>query len=65
MEWIPPGDISPGASVELEEMKGQDDPVEYHLGVSFEVRNDGITLGCIQWSWVSDFERIHLTIPLP
>ncbi|RLM00575.1 hypothetical protein CFD26_108480 [Aspergillus turcosus] len=60
MEWIPPVDTDADSSIALEEMREQDDPAEYDIGISVDIHGDHIKLGFLHWPWVTDFETIHV-----
>lgn len=64
MEWIPPLDVGANPQIELQEMREQDDPAEYDLGISVDVRDGEIKLGFLHWPWISDFEITHLATAL-
>ncbi|KAH6871614.1 hypothetical protein B0T10DRAFT_590815, partial [Thelonectria olida] len=64
MEWIPPADVAENAAFALEEMREQDDPAEYDLGISIDIRDGEIKLGFLHWPWISEFEITHLSTAL-
>ncbi|KAL4948584.1 hypothetical protein BDW69DRAFT_189128 [Aspergillus filifer] len=55
MEWVPSADKA-DVDYLLDELRDQDDPAEYDIGLSVDVRDGKIKIGFLHWPWITDWE---------